>query len=54
MEGTLYGYNSDSGYYSTNELEPGIAYWVRASADGEIQVVSTGTSNPVPKDKKFE
>ena len=49
MEGTLYGYDSGSGYYSTNELEPGKAYWVRASADGEIQIVSTGNSNPVPE-----
>ena len=34
VEGTLYKFNN--GYIQASILEPGIGYWIRANADGEI------------------
>ena len=52
IQGTLFGYNG--AYYNAIELEPGEAYWVRANADGEISIISTGNTTPVSESSKLK
>jgi len=45
-QGTIYGL--DANYYNPESIEPGRGYWVRATEDGEITLVSDGLSKAKP------
>ena len=54
IPGTLYGYNEIGGYYNSDILEAGNAYWVRTSENGTITLISTGTATPVHETRKLK
>ena len=46
VEGTIYGFQE--AYINTEIIEPGKAYWVYASADGDITISSTSSAKIIP------
>lgn len=40
VDGTLMGYDNDSGYFLTDTIEPGRGYWVRTDGFGSISMVA--------------
>jgi len=45
IENTFYGFNGS--YFQTNNLTPGLGFWVRAYADGSVYLTSIGQSTKV-------